>query len=577
MLKYIRFIRVMIKHSRLLFWGVIVVNICIGLSTPFLAFLLKRLIMTFGNSINEIVIWLICYISLLLVYSILPDLNKYAFERLQERLSKSFAVEIIEKLKELEYAHFEDEKFLDNIHRISKPGEQCAMLLGTCFSLMQQVISLLGMVYLFFNISWVFSIVILVIFVISLKYNLREVGNLKKLRIAHTPISRMSDYISELFTKIDSIKEIKVFGAKNYLLEKYNTVNRKMIDERTGIRRKSFKEGVLSLGIDLVFSTATLWILVEMAYNGKINIAEVISLSTLLPTICLIASWYIPSYLINIKEQAEFWDSYERLVAIMPHIEEKHVFNLKHGVFSIEFRNVWFKYPGQNTYVLAGFNANFKQGERIAIVGVNGSGKSTIVKLMLGLYNIEKGEILLNGVNIAKFSREEIRGIFSVCMQKYCIYMGTVRENLELYSKNNNSDDILMQCLAKVGFENSDIALDYDITLTDNSTTNLSIGQEHKIALARTIAADAKCIIMDEPTANIDPNTENHFYNYILNDLTNKTVIVISHRLAIAKFVDRIIVIEKGRVAEEGSFTQLYDNGGLFTRMYDAQASLYKR
>ena len=577
MLKYIRFLRVMITNSRLLFWGIIVVNICIGLSAPCLAFSLKRMIMAFGNSLNETVLWLMCYISLLLAFSVLPDLNKYAFERLKEHLSRKFAVEIIEKLKELEYIHFEDKNFLDNIHRIDKPGEQCAILLSTCFSLMQQVISLLGMVYLFFNISWVFAIVIFAIFVISLKYNLREVGNLKKLRIAHTPISRMSEYISELFTKIDSFKEIKVFGAKNYLLEKYNDVNRKMIVERTEIRRKSFKGGVFSLVIDLVFSIAILWMLVEMAYNGEISIAEVISLSTLLPTICLIASWYIPSYLINLKEQTEFWDSYESLVNIMPYKEEKRIFGLEHGAFSIEFRNVWFKYPSQNTYVLAGFNAIFKQGERIAIVGVNGIGKSTIVKLMLGLYNIEKGEILLNGVNVTQISREEIRNVISVCMQKYCIYMGTVRENLQLYSKNNNSDAVLMQSLTKVGIDKSDITLDYDIALTDNLTTNLSIGQEHKIALARTIVADAKCIIMDEPTANIDPNTENDFYEYILNDLTNKTVIVISHRLAIAKFVDRIIVMEKGRVAEDGSFTQLYDKQGIFARMYDAQASLYKR
>ena len=247
--------------------------------------------------------------------------------------------------------------------------------------------------------------------------------------------------------------------------------------------------------------------------------------------------------------------------------------------YEIEFRDVSFRYPGSEQYALRHVNMKFQVGQRLAVVGQNGSGKTTFIKLLCRLYDPTEGVILLNGIDIRKYNYEEYLSVFSVVFQDFRLTDYTLGQNVaarEDYDKARVED-----CLRKAGFEDrlKELPFGTDTYLSKNFSeegVDMSGGEKQKIALARTLYKDAPFIILDEPTAALDPIAEAEIYSKFNEIIEDKTAIYISHRLSSCRFCDDICVFDKGTVVQQGSHNNLLqDAGGKYHELWFAQAQYY--
>lgn len=248
--------------------------------------------------------------------------------------------------------------------------------------------------------------------------------------------------------------------------------------------------------------------------------------------------------------------------------------------YQIEFRNVSFRYPGSQVYALKNFSMKLKIGEKLAIVGMNGSGKTTMIKLLCRLYDPNEGEILLNGVNIKKFKQEEYSTLFSVVFQDYNLFPFKLGQNVAL--DTHYDVEKVEKCLRDAGFgdclQEMPEGLDtYLYTDYDDSGVQISGGEAQKIALARAIYKDSPFILLDEPTAALDPLSEYEIYTHFDQIVGSKTAIYISHRLSSCRFCGKIAVFHEGRLVQLGSHKELVaDTEGKYYEMWNAQAQYYR-
>ncbi len=246
----------------------------------------------------------------------------------------------------------------------------------------------------------------------------------------------------------------------------------------------------------------------------------------------------------------------------------------------IAFCNVSFRYPGRDEYILRDFSAVFHANKRTAVIGKNGEGKTTLVKLMMGLYSIYEGEIRLNGINIKEFNISEYRKLFSAAYQDYMLYAFSLRENIVLANAVGTQDQVIEMILEKIGFSKKlntmERKLDTQVfKLFDERGMEFSGGEGQKIGIARAFLKNAPVIILDEPTAMLDPKAERDIYMGFDKLIKDQTVVYISHRLALAKTCDEIIVIQDGKAAEVGTHEELMAQNGIYTKMYQMQADQY--
>lgn len=246
--------------------------------------------------------------------------------------------------------------------------------------------------------------------------------------------------------------------------------------------------------------------------------------------------------------------------------------------FEIEFKNVSFKYPASDTYALQNVNLKIENGEHLAVVGRNGSGKTTFIKLMCRLYDVTDGEILINGVNIKEYSKESIERLYSVVFQDFKIFSVPLKDNIcanekydekKLYTCLENAN-IAERVKAMPSRENTYLYKDID-----QNGVEISGGEAQKLALARALYKDSPVVILDEPTAALDPVAENEIYSRFNTFVENKTAIYISHRLSSCVFCDRIAVFDRSQLVEIGTHNALLELNGKYNALWSAQAEYY--
>ena len=249
--------------------------------------------------------------------------------------------------------------------------------------------------------------------------------------------------------------------------------------------------------------------------------------------------------------------------------------------YEIEFCNVSFKYPGSDSYALRNVNLKFKIGSRLAVVGMNGSGKSTFIKLLCRLYDPTEGVIRLNGIDIRKYNYLEYMMIFSVVFQDFKLFSLKLGENVA--ASTTYDATLVRQCLEKAGFLENLAKLKHGMDTClykdcDKDGVNVSGGEAQKIAIARALYKDAPFIILDEPTAALDPIAEAEIYEKFNDIAGDKTAVYISHRLSSCKFCDEIVVFHEGSVIQQGTHEALVaDRDGKYYELWHAQAQYYTK
>lgn len=286
-------------------------------------------------------------------------------------------------------------------------------------------------------------------------------------------------------------------------------------------------------------------------------------------------------------------DSFSELSAVALYFQNLHDFfdyeskiisgNRKTEKFeSLEFKNVSFKYPSAENYSLKNVSLKINRGETAAVVGVNGAGKTTFVKLLLRFYDVTDGEILYNGINIKEYDLDDLRNRFATVFQDYKNFALSVNENVMCKICNEEDKKIASQALIKSGVYDKINSLDNgaDTVLTrefDENGAGLSGGEAQKTAAARMFAKNFDIAILDEPSSALDPIAEYKMYENLISATKDKTVIYISHRLSSAVLSDRIFVLSAGSVIESGTHSELMNAGGEYAKMFALQASSYKK
>lgn len=282
----------------------------------------------------------------------------------------------------------------------------------------------------------------------------------------------------------------------------------------------------------------------------------------------------------KMREISLYVDKMKSFLDIEPKIVSTENRPLLSKPAEIELRNVSFGYTEKDGYILRGINMKIDLNSKIAVVGYNGAGKTTLIKLIMRLYDPDEGEILLDGVNIKKYNVEEYRKKIGTVFQDFKIFAATVKENVLLDFAENGEDSEVISAIEKSGFrdrlETLSEGLETNLTTEfEENGVNLSGGEGQKLAVARVFYKNANLIILDEPSSALDPIAEYHLNRSMLTAAENKSVVFISHRLSATRIADRIYMLEKGRIVEEGSHRELLELNGKYAEMWKVQAGQY--
>ena len=364
-----------------------------------------------------------------------------------------------------------------------------------------------------------------------------------------------------------------IMKIKNYAFDLHKKAFRTMESKRYNINMPLTFTGILLEAIIYVFVCV-------YALLGTFGIGSIVKYVGFVETITGCITSYFAVFA-DIKYNTPFVEDYLAYFDIPQKMHQGSLTVEKRddNEYYVEFKDVSFKYPGSETYALRHVNMKFKVGEKLAVVGMNGSGKTTFIKLMCRLYDPTEGEILLNGVNIKKYDYDEYLAVFSVVFQDFKLFSFSLGENVA--SGADYDVDKVMGSLHQSGFGERLATMPEGIKTTlykdfDENGIEVSGGEAQKIALARALYKDSPFIILDEPTAALDPIAEYEIYSKFNEIVGDKTAIYISHRLSSCRFCDKIAVFDNGQIVQRGSHDELVvDESGKYYELWHAQAQYY--
>lgn len=384
-------------------------------------------------------------------------------------------------------------------------------------------------------------------------------------------------YLFKIFFSETAAKDIRLYGMQDYLCGK----NEECLNDTACFSEEGIFEGKNQAKFSFVVQLLAGYIYVYvavMAMSGAVSVGDVLMYSGAIITMMTGVQNILTQYN-QINYRNEYLKTYEDFIK-RPNMHYDGTLPIEKrddNEYELSFRNVSFRYPGTETYILKDVSLDFKIGQKMALVGMNGAGKTTLIKLLLRLYEPTEGEICLNGINIEKYDYEEYMQIFSVVFQDFKLFAFPLDENI---AAGGSVDKLrLNQVLAKMslnefveGLPQKERTLLYQ---ENGQGVTPSGGEAQKVAIARALYKDAPFVILDEPTAALDPIAEAGIYENFDSLVGEKTAVYISHRMSSCKFCDRIVVLDHGEIVEEGTHEELLEQNGIYAKLYQTQAEYY--
>lgn len=393
---------------------------------------------------------------------------------------------------------------------------------------------------------------------------------------------RRFEYLFRVFTTYQSAKELRINNASSWVKERYEKEIEDYSDNYGHYQNKVVSHQILT---DVLFFIQTVGIYIYSARNALLKIITIGDLTLFVG----VANSFISSFnelirnIHGIKYISEYIDAYRAFVdKATPSIRGANIQPIDRadadGKHEIEFVGVSFRYPGSENYALRNVSIKIQNGERLSIVGYNGSGKSTFIKLLCRLYAPTEGVILYNGVNIAELDYTGFAKCLSVVFQDYNIYSMTMRDNICVGNpvEQEKIDTGVDLCGLSDKVKLLPRGLDTEIGKEfDENGVEFSGGEQQKLSMVRAYCKDAPVFIMDEPTASLDPLSEYRLYERFDSIVGEKTAVYVTHRLASVKFCDSVAVFANGQIVERGTHSELMAMDGIYKEMFDKQAEYY--
>ncbi len=396
-----------------------------------------------------------------------------------------------------------------------------------------------------------------------------------------SPYKRRFEYLFRALIDISYAKEVRINNAARWLGQKFESEKEGYLKKYSHNQKKNF---IIDTGADILVLIQTILLQGYCAFRVLDGTISLGSFSVYLSTFLLISGAFIDmmNEIVNLKYISNYIESYQAYekAAVPSHLAKECCDLRPGGRHELEFRNVSFKYPGSDRYVLKNISMKIESGSRLSVVGYNGAGKSTLIKLLCRLYEPTEGLILYNGIDISTIKYDEYAKLISVVFQDYNIYFMSIRENVSLVSKDAD-DEQIMRALELSGLREKIASLPKGLDTQigkqfDRHAIELSGGEGQKLACARAYLKDSPIVILDEPTASLDPISESKLYERFDSIMKGKTAIYISHRLASSRYCDNIVVLADGRIVESGTHRQLVEEKGVYADMYAKQSEHYR-
>lgn len=494
------------------------------------------------------------------------------------RLRHGMEVRLGEHVMGLDYEKIENPSVLDLKERALYPirnQNSLNELIETVCTMVTAVFSLVSLGAILLRTNAVLILGIFLFCFIQLLM-LKKVQKNMGVFMAGIPVTmRRSAYYENLAADYEPLKEIQLYRARELLLKKLEKAHQDNVElYASTIPKNGVYEGIMGAlaQLQLVFVYACN---IVSLFAGKISVGDftmyVNAASKFAENMMTVLKG-----LVTVHQDCRYMEVYLEFMELKPTVKAGKKEAPDDRDVTIEFRNVSFHYPDREELVLKNISARFCPGEKISIVGMNGAGKTTFIKLLCRLLIPTEGEILLNGVNINEYSEESYTKLIATVFQDFQLFSFSIRDNIDIGRSGKDVGDAARQAGIEGWVKKCPAGEATQVTRRfDESGVEPSGGEGQKLAIARAVYKNAPVMILDEPTAALDPYTEYEIYRKF-DELSNgKTVFYISHRLSCCQLCDRILVFADGRIAEQGSHEELKNAGGIYSSLWNAQAKFY--
>ncbi|MGH9727060.1 MAG: ABC transporter ATP-binding protein [Candidatus Acidiferrales bacterium] len=512
----------------------------------------------------------------------LSRLTDFADSVLADRFARYISTRIMQHASRLDLTSYEDPLVYDKMERARVQGTDRVTMIRAMGQLLQQVITTVSLaVGIVFYAPWLFFILIAAVlpaFVCETHFSFLGYS----LNFQQTRARREMDYLRVLGGSKESVKEVKLFGLGPFLTGRYTKITDELHRQNVALAKRKLVMGTL---LTLLGTAGYYGPYAYVIYQTAIGIFTIGTLTFLAGAIAGASSniQTVFSTFSGIADQALFMTDLLEFFSVRPRVFSKPNASpaprpIRRG---FEFCNVSFSYPGHSRVVLSNVNFKVEPEERIALVGENGQGKTTLVKLLTRLYDVTSGHILLDGTDIREYDLEDLWKEIGVIFQDFVRYEMTAAQNIAIGRIDQRENEGNIHAAAEKSRAEKVIRKlpkGYEQILGSRfeGSVDLSGGEWQKMALARAYLRDAQLLILDEPTAGLDARSEHEVFERFAELTESKMSLLISHRFSTVRMADRILVLENGKIAEQGPHNELLRNGGRYAEMFELQAASYR-
>lgn len=505
----------------------------------------------------------------------------YVVTKFQLNISKLLTRKLSTICSKIELIKFEDNEYLNFINKALNGVGTIQQMIFIVMEILFFYIPFIFFLYsYYYNLSSMLSFFVVIAFMPALINQIIRVKVYKKLEDVSGQLRRECEYYRDCIISKEYFKETRLTGAYELFNNYYKSAIRRLADSRIKFEINGFVILYVMKIVTIIAYTCAIIIIVLNYIKGYISIGSVSAMYLTIDKLFRIAEDMV------YKEFGGLSENFGASIYYLKFVEQplndcqeiEVYFNDK-----IDLKEVSFNYPSNDKEVLRNINITIRKGEHIAIVGENGSGKSTLSKILIGLYNPTVGTVKYDGKNIKTSNNRFVLNKSSAVFQKFCKYSFSIEDNVKISQTykidDTNDEDNIKRALINSGFTYESKYYKEKLKTIlgrDFGGIDLSGGQWQRLAIARGIYREHEIIVLDEPTAAIDPIEERNLYNQFMKISKNKTAIIITHRMGSIKSADKIVVLKNHGIVEFGGFDELITKKGEFYSMYKLQADLYK-